>query len=373
MNILFINSINKNIFGGGERWMIRAARGLLDKGHAVTIASKAGARIIDEANKAKVPTAVLSIHSDISPLATFKIFRYLKKNKIEVLICNLNKDIRVAGLAGRLAGTPLILHRQGIGLCENRWKYKAALTYLTDGIITNTESIKKQLLDYGWFEDRFIKVIYNGIDKKGVIIPFDFSPLAPGKKIIFSAGRLEPEKGLECLIAAAKQLRSHRGDFAIVIAGKGTLEPSLKALVHKENLDDTVHFIGYVDPLDPYTAGCDLFVLSSYKEGMPNVVMEAMALARPVVAADVNGINELMIDNETGIIVPPKDAPALALAIEKLLDNFGLGHRFADAAKVRVENLFGMTAMIDNLESYLQVRLGDKKTGRAKAKTGDRR
>lgn len=373
MNILFINSIDKNTLGGGERWMIKAARGLLDKGHTVAVASKAGSRTIEEADKVLIPTVVLPIHSDISPLATFNIYRYLYKSRTDVLVCNLNKDIRVAGLAGRLAGTPLILQRQGFGLCENKWKYKAALTYLTDGIITNTQSIKRQLLEYGWFDDGFIKVIYNGIDRKVPVPPFDFASFAPGKKIVFSAGRLAPEKGFDCLIAAAGLLRSHRNDFAIVIAGEGDLDAPLKGLVHQENLEDVVRFIGYVDPIDPYIAGCDIFALSSYKEGMPNAVMEAMALSRPVVATSVDGISELMVDNETGLIVPPKDAPSLALALEKLLDSPELGRRFADAGKSRVENAFSTSLMIDNLEAYIQMRLNDKKAARARAKTHDKR
>jgi glycosyltransferase involved in cell wall biosynthesis len=361
MNILFINSIDIQAFGGGERWMIKAARGLLDKGHIVTLASKTGARILDEAEKAGVPTAVLSVHSDISPPATFRIFRYLKKNNIDVLICNLNKDVRVAGLAARMAGTPLVLHRQGIGLCENKRKYKTALKYLTDGIITNTESIRRQFKNYGWFNDRFIKVIYNGIEKKTHVVPFDFARLSSRKKIIFSAGRLETEKGFDCLIAAGKQLATHRNDFMIVIAGEGRLGDDLKALVKKENIEDAVRFIGYVDPLDPYIAGCDIFALSSYKEGMPNVVMEAMALARPVVASEVNGITELMVDNETGFIVPPKDPSALARSLEKLLDDPGLGARFSAAARQRIESRFSYAAMIDNLETYLQTRLNEKR------------
>jgi glycosyltransferase involved in cell wall biosynthesis len=361
MNILFINSIAKHKFGGGERWMIKAARGLIDKGHTVTLASKKGARILDEALKVLVPTAVLSIHADISPLATFRIFRYLRKNNIDVLICNLNKDIRVAGLAARLAKTPLVLHRHGVGLCGKKWKHKVTLTHLTDGIITNTESIKRMYLGYGWFDEHFIKVIHNGIEKKGPITPYDFSAIFPGKRIIFSAGRLAPEKGFDDLIMAAKQLRARRDDFAIVIAGEGKLDASLKALVHHQGLEDTVRFIGYVDPVDPYTAGCDIFVLPSRWEGMPNAVMEAMALGVPIVATRVNGINELMVENETGLIIPHSDVNALSGALETLLDNHALGLKFSQAARERVERCFCYQAMIDNLESYLKIRLCEKR------------
>jgi glycosyltransferase involved in cell wall biosynthesis len=361
MNILFINSIAKHKFGGGERWMIKAARGLLDKGHAVTLASKTGARILDEAKKAGIPTIALSIHADISPLATFRIFRYLKKNSIDVLICNLNKDIRVAGLAARFAKTPLVLHRHGVGLCGKKWKHKVTLTHLTDGIITNTESIKQMYLGYGWFEEHFIKVIYNGIEKKEGITPYDYTALFPGKRIIFSAGRLAQEKGFDDLVMAAKQLRSRRSDFAVVIAGEGKLEASLKALVKRQGLENTVRFIGYVSPVDPYTAGCDIFVLPSRWEGMPNAVMEAMALGVPIVATSVNGVNELMIANETGLIVPHSDVNALAGALEKLLDDTALGIKLSEAARDRVERCFSYRTMIDNLETFLKMRLDEKR------------
>jgi len=191
--------------------------------------------------------------------------------------------------------------------------------------------------------------------------PFDFSSLFPGKRIIFSAGRLAPEKGFDDLILAVKQLRSLRNDFAVVIAGEGKCETALKELVRREEIEDSIRFIGYVDPVDPYIAGCDIFVLPSRWEGMPNAVMEAMMLKAPIIATSVNGVNELMIANETGLVIPHSDVPALVTAIEKLLDNPDLCKKFVHAARCRIERHFSYSGMIDALEQYLQMRLTESR------------
>ncbi len=357
MNILFINSIGHNKFGGGEKWMGNAARGLTAKGHHVVLASKQGSRILKYAEEQGVKTHVIEIHSDISPIKTLQIARWLKQHRIDILICNLNKDVRVAGLAARIAGTPVVLARHGMLLCSKKWKHRLTLTKLTDGIITNSRTIQETYASYGWFNRGFVKVIYNGLDIPEQVTPFDFSSRFSGKKIIYSAGRLSEQKGFKYLIEAAQILHEKRDDLVFCVSGEGKLASSLKSQADTAGLHNCFVFEGFTPDIFPYLKGCDLFVLASLFEGMPNVVMEAMAIGKPVIATDVNGARELIQDGNTGLIVPPADPTALAEAISLLIDSPEKLKSFGAVGKERVAQHFTMRHMTDTLESHLQSKL----------------
>lgn len=361
MKILFINSIGRDKFGGGEKWMVGAAKGLLDRGHDVTLASRKDSRILGYAADKGVPTAVIEIHSDISPLKTLRIASYLKKEGIDILICNLNKDVRVAGLAARIAGTPVVLARHGMLLCGKKWKHRLTLTRLTDGIVTNSKTIRDAYAAYGWFGPEFVRVIYNGIEVPQHIDARDFSTRFPGRKIVYSAGRLAEQKGFDYLVEAAGILRKKRDDLVFIVSGEGKLETALKTQVRDMGLEDSFFFEGFAPDIYPLLAGCDLFVLASLFEGMPNVVMEAMAAGKPVVATDVNGARELIEDGQTGIIVPPRDPKAIADAVERVIDSPEMSAAFGKEGKKRVAAEFTMNAMVDRLERHLEERLAEKR------------
>lgn len=360
MNILFINSIGRDKFGGGEKWMVNAAKELTKRGHTVVLGSKKQSRLLDYATANSVKTKVFEIHGDISPISTIKIAFFLKRHAIDILICNLNKDVRVAGLAARLAKTPVVLARHGMLLCGNKWKHKVTLTTLADGIITNSNTIKESYRNYGWFDNDFVKVIYNGITIPEKIIAHDFSAHFPGKKIIYSAGRLSEQKGFTHLIDAAAILKKTRNDLIFAISGEGKLEADLKKQVANAGLEGSFIFMGFTDNIYPYLKGCDLFVLASLFEGMPNVVMEAMAMQKAVIATDVNGARELMADGKTGLIVPPKQPDALAAAIEKIIDNHDILAEFGKSGYDRVIREFTMNAMGEKLEQYLHQKMLEK-------------
>lgn len=363
LNILFINSIGRNKFGGGEKWMVNAAAGLSSRGHHVVIGSKHGSKILGYADSKGIRTEVFEIHGDIDPIATVRISSWLKRHKTDILICNLNKDVRVAGLAARIAGTPVVLARHGMLLCSRKWKHKLTLTRLTDGIITNSRTIQEIYAGYGWFDRDFVKVIYNGLDIPAQVTPYDFSDRFPGKKIIYSAGRLADQKGFNYLIEAAALLKSRRNDLVFAISGEGKLEADLKYQAKAAGLETSFIFLGFTADIYPYLKGCDLFVLASLFEGMPNVVMEAMAMRKPVVATDVNGARELMGATETdrtcpsGIIVPPKDPQSIADAVTRLIDDPARMAECGNAGHERVERLFTTEAMVMNLERYFEEKL----------------
>jgi len=367
MNVLFINSIGKDKFGGGEKWMVNAAKGLTERGYNVVMASRKNSRLLKYAAEKGVQTKVMTIRGDFSPLATLKIGAWMKRHKTDVLICNLNKDVRVAGLAARLVGRPVVLARHGMLLCSRKWKHKLTLTRLTDGIITNSQTIRKAYAEYGWFSENFVKVIYNGLVIPEKVTPFDFASRFPGKKIIYSAGRLSKQKGFEYLIEAAAILKSKRDDLVFAISGEGKLESELRDQIRTLGLEDSFVLLGFTPDIYPCLKGCDLFVLASLFEGMPNVVMEAMAMQKPVIATDVNGARELMgasaesLRCDTGLIIPPKEPQAIAEAIEKMIDDPEVAKACGKAGYERVKNNFTMQAMVNNLEKHLEKKIVEKR------------
>ena len=361
MNISFVNFIGTGKFGGGEKWMVSAAAQLAARGHRVTMIGKEGSRFLDYAEKNGLLSTGINRWQKATGFYLRTLARELTKQNNEILICNLNTDVRSAGLLAKMIGTPVVLARHGsLNYPKKRLRYQLSAYYILDGIITNSNKIKSIYAGYGWFDERFVKVIHNGITIPETVTPYDFTNRFPGKKIVYSAGRLSEVKGFTYLIEAAAILKKNRNDLIFVISGEGKLDAELKKQAIDAGLEESFIFSGFTADIFPALKGCDLFVLSSILEGMPNVVMEAMAMQRPVVATDVNGVRELMVDGKTGIIVPPKDPVALAAAIADIIDNPDMPAEFGNAGYERVKREFTMSAMTSNLEGYLQQKLHEK-------------
>ena len=140
------------------------------------------------------------------------------------------------------------------------------------------------------------------------------------QKAIVYVGRLDLRKGLAELVDATAQLRPTDPQTHTYLVGDGPDRPALEERIRQHKLNDAVHFVPAVrtDGVAQWMAAADLVTLPSYKEGCPNVVIEALAAGRPVVATNVGGIPELM-DDTSGRLVPPQDVPALAAALEDVL------------------------------------------------------
>lgn len=360
MNILFLNSMKPDEYGGGEKWMISAAKGLKEKGHHVIIAGRTQSLFIRKAQAGGIITQDIRIGGDFNPVGIFSIYRSLSKNNIDVLICNFNKDLRAGGIAARLAGTPLVLARHGLLLCEKKWKYRLPLQYLAHGIITNSQAVKEIYHSYHWFDEDFIKVIYNGVDPVTQPAAAALDTIYPGEQVILAAGRLTVQKGFNYLIEAAALLKKERQDFQVIIAGDGDQRPDLQQQIRDRKIADFVTLAGHVEDLTPLLYRCELLILSSIYEGMPNIILEAMAAGKAVIATDVHGVRELVIHNQTGLLVPPKDAQALMLSINNLLNNRLEREKFGSQARERVNQNFSMIKMIEDLDTHLNQMLNKR-------------
>ncbi len=353
MNILFVHAIGKTKFGGGEKWVIMAACGLRDKGHSVWVGGRPGSLLLETAQAHRLNTVRLNVLSDISPYHVWKIARVIKKRKIDVVISR-ERELCVTGLAARLARRPVVLARHGLPLRASIKKHVFLLNRLADGIITNARSTKETYEQNGYFPGGFTRLIYNGIAAPCDGSPYPFEKEFPGKKIILSIGRLATQKGFCHLIEAMTLLRDTHPDAQLVILGEGKLRRRLERLAQRLGVSDNVHLHGFVPDVSPFLQSCDLFVLPSLYEGMPNAAMEAMVHAKPVIITQVDGAEELIPNNTIGTLIPPKNPEAIAEAVSSCLKDPSLRESTGQKAREHALTHFSEETMIEELECYLQ-------------------
>ncbi len=176
--------------------------------------------------------------------------------------------------------------------------------------------------------------------------------IPPGARVIGAVGRLNGEKDYPNLLRAAKILLQKQPDTYFVIAGKGELEQELKALSNELGVSHRVIFMGHFHDVRKVFELMDIYVLSSTREGLPNTVLEAMAMEVPIVSTDVDGVKEAVTDQREALLVPAQDSPALAAGLLRVLEDDELRHRLARQARATVESDFSFahrTRTIENL------------------------
>ena len=157
-----------------------------------------------------------------------------------------------------------------------------------------------------------------------------------------TVGRLQAPKDALTLLRGLAKLP--RGTYEAVIVGDGPDRPELASEARRLGLESVVQLAGERNDVPELLAASDIFVLSSRSEGLPLSILEAMAAGLPVVATTVGGVPELVLEGETGLLVPPGDPQALAGAIERLLDDSTLRGRLGAAGRIRVEERFDLVS-----------------------------
>ena len=242
------------------------------------------------------------------------------------------------------------------------------LTPGIDRLIAVSRSIVEKLEHEGRMSDR-VRMIHNGVDlsrydhqEACCTLPEEYG-FAPGSPMVGVVGRLEPEKGQATLVDAWPLVLASVPEARLLIVGEGSCRDALETQaeglgllgdpVHGDDGVGTRHarpnakvvFTGRREDVPAVTAALDVAVLPSYREAQGLVILEAMALSRPVVASNVGGIPEMIEDGVTGLLVPPHDPPALAAAIVRLLRDHPLADTIARAAKNMVHERFCIEVM----------------------------
>ena len=176
--------------------------------------------------------------------------------------------------------------------------------------IAISQGLARYLAETEGFDEEDFEIVHYGISARDGAAPRS----AAGARLL-CIGRLIPIKGHLVLLRALAQARARVPDVTLDLAGRGPLEPALKAYVRELGLEDAVRFLGFVSPVQRAVEDAAIVVVPSLGEGFGMVALEAMERARPVIASAVGGLPEIVVDGETGLVVPSGDAEALAEAI----------------------------------------------------------
>ncbi len=311
---------------GAEKQLVQIATGLQERGWQVSVLSMLPPVAHEKELKAKgVRVATLEMGRGApNPKYLFKAASIFRAWQPHVL-CTFNYHADVLGrFAGKLAGIPVVTssirnENFGGGFRDALIKYT---NFLAPQMTTNSTLAAKSLIGRRLIAEKNMRVIPNGIrlepytfNEKARIALRNEWGIAPDEFVWLAVGRLEEQKDFKTLLQAFSKLYNGR----LLIAGEGPMLGELKTDANTLGLKERVRFLGLRKDIPHVLSSVDAFVLSSAWEGLPNVVMEALAAAKPVVATDVGGVRELVEENKSGFIVPAKSSDLLAAAMQKLM------------------------------------------------------
>jgi glycosyltransferase involved in cell wall biosynthesis len=233
-----------------------------------------------------------------------------------------------------------------------------------ESVICVSQDLHDRCRACGVADDRCL-VIENGIDteqfRRGEPAAAAKAKLGlpAGRFVLGGVGRLSPEKGFDVLLHAARLLIADGLDVGVVIAGEGEEQANLGALAAKLGIAEHVRLLGYCGDVRPVFEAMDVFVLSSHREGLPNVVLEAMALETPVVATRIAGVPRLLGDGEAGLLVTPGSATELAAECARLARDERLQETLRHTGRRRVETSYSFAGRIQKIRAIYDALLSD--------------
>ncbi len=272
-----------------------------------------------------VPLDDIRLRADVDPIAFGEVTAYLARVPLRLSTkhgFNEFREGRWFGFADRTVGSLAHVH------------------------IAISRGLAQYLAETEGFDEASFEIVHYGIASAGEATVYGGS-----EPRLLCIGRLIPIKGHLVLLRAVAQARARVPGLVLDVAGRGPLEPALKAYARELGIEGAVRFLGFVSPVQAAIEEAAVVVVPSLGEGFGMVALEAMERARPVIASTVGGLPEIVADGETGLVVPPADAEALAEAIVALAGDLPRAAEMGRAARTRALEEFTPGRCVERVES----------------------
>jgi len=359
--------------GGGEKNLLDIAKHFAKKENFKVYAiCPAYGVLTEQLVSAGVEVGVVAMPSIFNPFSVLKMKGLLHRWQINLSHAHGARAALYARIASRLAGKILCIYTiHGLHYVHYsnkllKWLFmlgERALVKWTERFICVCYADLEKCKSYRVIDENKAIVIYNGLaditplnKQETQSIKREFG-IRETDKFILHVSRFHPQKGQNHLLNAIPKVVASSSNAKFVLVGDGELYESLKEKARMLNLsEDCVVFAGQRRDAKKLMQACDLFVLSSLWEGLPYVVLEAMAAAKPVVSTDVDGIPEAVVDGKTGNLVPPRNPDALADALIDLLKDDDKAKLYGQAGREKFLAEFTIDKMYKNIEKlYVEV------------------
>ena len=364
MNLLFLDSIEKETYGGMEEWIGLVADGLIKKGHNVTIAGRNKSEFLRRIIKFNdnIDLFPMDISGDFNPVTVSELRSKIAKNKIDLIVVNFNKDVRLGGLAAKLGGKIKVVWSVGLDITKDSFVHRHLTPKLINGVIVPSNALADQIVKLGYIKRDIIEVIPIGLSDKSIQIDKTTAQkyirkkynIPDERKIAITVGRFVDQKGHKILLDAASKIINKSDKITFLLIGDGPLRNDILNGIKKYNLEDNIFLTGMMDSFDQELIGSDLMIHPSVEEPFGIAVLEGMRASLPVVASNVGGIPEVVEEGKTALLVPQGNSDELAEAVVDLLKSPERMLTMGCAGYERWKKHFKLENMIDRIEDYFQ-------------------
>jgi glycosyltransferase involved in cell wall biosynthesis len=347
--------------GGQEIRILTETRWLLDHGWDALIACQPSARLLGEARAAGLPVVAVAMRGALDVSALLALRRLVRERGAALVHTHSSVDSWLGALAARSAGVPVVRSRHvSIPILRRR-----ALVYrLAHRVLTTGDAIRAMVVAAGVPAERVVSVpagvdtarFHPGVSGKAVREEFGLAPAAP---VVGLVADVRGSKGHRYFLEAARAVLADLPDARFLIVGDGVGFEDVRRRVRELGLEGPVLMTGFRRDIPEVMAALDVLVLPSVRsEATSQVIPQALAVGVPVVATRVGGIPEIVRDGETGLLVPPADAPALAAAIVALLRDRERAAALARAGQALVRARYTLDAMMEGTTAVYRELLG---------------
>lgn len=351
--------------GGTQRQLVNLIQGLIKEvDYYIEVSTLyKGGPIAEELNDLGIKINYINMKNIYDLFSLRRLIRILRYGNFNIVHTFLFDANVLGAFSAKQAGVEAIISsRRDMDI----WKFKRHIwaerlgAKLSKKIIANSNAVKEFVIQQEKISPSKIEVILNGIDlnsfhksKEVFDLRKEFG-LSKDHFIIGTIGTISEKKGQRYLIKAAREILNVFSQSRFIFVGNGPLENELRKLTNTLSLSDKVVFTGLRQDVTAILSMIDIFCLPSIYESCPNVILEAMACGLPVVATNVGGVSEIVINEEIGTLVPSKDPEAIAKAIIKLLRHEGLREKMVQQGRKIVEQKFSLERMVSDYHNFYE-------------------